>query len=236
MSGALRIFRYNWPIYVGTIGGALVLATMGGGLGKIGAGIAVGWAAWSLIVSYSIYDRSSLVSGTWIPPLLPSNVDAWASVDVGLDAEVMLDAVLPGRCLAYLDIYDGARAGAGSVDRARHLTPRAHAPIPCPLDALPLHDESCDLVAIVFSAHEVQRAEDRDRLFLEARRALRPKGRLLLVEHLRDLPNFLAFGPGFLHFKSRNEWLRVARSANLSVVMEKRVTPWVGIFVLEKTP
>jgi SAM-dependent methyltransferase len=142
---------------------------------------------------------------------------------------------MPGRCLARLDIYDGTRVGAGSVERARRATPRRHDATRCGVTELPHADASCDVVTLVFAAHEVTSPGDRDRLFAEVRRALRPGGRLLLVEHPRDTPNFLAFGPGFLHFLPRREWLRVARCADLTVAGALRVTPWVMALSLEKT-
>ena len=59
-------------------------------------------------------------------------------------------------------------------------------------------------------------------------------GRVILAEHSRNVANFLAFGPGFLHFLPYSEWLRLGRTANLRVVREGRITPFVRYLVLEK--
>jgi SAM-dependent methyltransferase len=239
-SGAARIFLYNWPAYAATWGAAVVagiLAARAGGvvvwvLG-LGAAGAVLWSAASLVVSHYVYDRSGLAAGSWARALLPARVEAWASVDAGLDAEVSLDA-LPGACVARLDVYDGDAVRAPSVRRARATTPRRYTATRCHPGSLALADASCDLVAVVFTAHELRAVADRERFFAEVRRALRGGGRMLLVEHLRDLPNFLAFGPGFLHFLPRAEWLRLAQTAGLRVAGETRVTPWVMALALER--
>jgi len=70
-------------------------------------------------------------------------------------------------------------------------------------------------------------------LFAEAKRVLIPSGRIVVAEHLRSGWNFVAFGPGFLHFWPRREWLRLASAAKLRLVREGRITPFVGYFLLE---
>jgi hypothetical protein len=55
---------------------------------------------------------------------------------------------------------------------------------------------------------------------------------VILVEHLRDPANFIAFGPGFLHFHSRRGWQRGWESAGFGLADEFRITPWVRVFVL----
>ena len=58
----------------------------------------------------------------------------------------------------------------------------------------------------------------------------------MVVEQLRDWRNFLAFGPGFLHFHSAGAWRRCFAHARLLTVAESAVTPFVRVFVLEKQP
>jgi len=240
-SGAVRIFLYNWPIYVGTWTVSVVAMLVGlrtggllGGLVVAGASAATLWSALSLLVSHYVYDRSALASGAWVPSLLAGEPATWATIDAGLDAEVALDGVVPGTCIARLDMYDGEQVRAPSVRRARALTPRAHAATQTLATALPLAGASCDLVAVVFSAHELRNLEHRQAFFAEVHRVLRQGGRMLLVEHLRDVPNFVAFGPGFVHFLPRAEWLRLAQHAGFRVAIETRVTPWVMALALEK--
>jgi hypothetical protein len=66
-------------------------------------------------------------------------------------------------------------------------------------------------------------------------RALQPNGEVVLMEHLRDWPNFLAFGPGFLHFFSRASWRRAVAEAGLQVRIEFSRTPFVHVFILRRS-
>jgi len=170
-----------------------------------------------------------------VPPLLPAASPLrWVAIDAGLDAEVAIDRVMPAPCAARLDIHDGTHVGSPSVARARAMTPRAHRAMRASAVSLPLADASCDLVAMIFTAHEIQARAARAACFREVTRALAPGGRLLLVEHLRDLPNVLAYGPGAWHFLPRREWLSLAAGAGLRVAVERRVTPWVTALAFER--
>jgi SAM-dependent methyltransferase len=242
-NGALRILLYNWPVYAGTwiaaLSALLVASHLRSPLAELAAlagGAALAWSLGSLIVSHCIYDRSRLVSGRWVVPLLGSSPGTLATIHAGLDAEVDLDAVMPGRCVARLDIFDPAVMTSPSIHRARVRTLSARPATPSSPTALALDDEACDAVVVAFTAHEIRSQPARERFFDELRRSLRRGGRVLIVEHLRDAANFLAFGPGYLHFVPRREWMRLARHAGLEVAAEARITPWVMALVLERPP
>jgi hypothetical protein len=55
------------------------------------------------------------------------------------------------------------------------------------------------------------------------------------VEHLRDWRNFIAFGPGFLHFFSARAWHRSAAAAALTLRRSESLTPFVRLFVFGRT-
>ncbi len=241
-SGAVRIFLYNWPVYSFTW--TLALATVA--LSRfvpafaawpiaIGACVALAWSFASLLVSFYVYDASALVSGSWVAKLIETSMP-WATIHAGLDAEVELDAVMRGQCVARLDIFDPQIMTSPSITRARSVTPQAHEALRCSPRALALGDETCSAIVVAFTAHEIRDQRAREAFFCELHRALRPGGKALIVEHLRDFANFVSFGPGYLHFVSRSEWLRLAAHANFAIASETRVTPWVMALTLERRP
>jgi hypothetical protein len=240
-NGGLRIFFYNWPAYAVTWGLALGVLFLGFAVPRLAwltaiAGVVpIVWSVVSLLVASYVYERSALLQGRWISQLLPTLVQNWATIHAGLDAEVELDTVMPGRCVARLDVFDQSLMNSPSIHRARAYTAPANPAVSCSPTALRLQDQACDAVVVAFTAHEIRNRLARERFFDELRRCLRPGGRIVLVEHLRDFMNFLAFGPGCLHFLRRKEWLRLAANSNLTIANETRVTPWVMALSLERT-
>src|SRR5690606_18179831 len=148
-----------------------------------------------------VFDRSPLYRFEW--------AKRWAgdprrivNLHTGFDeTSHELARLFPEAELMVLDLYDPDRMTEASIQRAhRYQARRGISPLPATRvthDALPAADDSVDALFSILAVHEVRRPEDRRRLFEEIRRCLRPGGRLLLLEHLRDPANFLAFGPQF---------------------------------------
>jgi len=233
----LQILRYNWPMFLKTglvaLAVILVVAVLQVPwpltiLALAGVAAGVLWSISSLLVSHWIYDLSPLGRWEWLAGVLPAPPQRWASLHAGLDetfgalARVFPTASATGGTI--LDFFDAAEMTEPSIVRARRLSLDQTA-TPADFRALPLGDGSQDAIFLIFAAHELRQPESR---------ALAPGGRAVLVEHVRDGWNFLAFGPGFLHFFPRREWLRLAAAADLAVREDFRITPFVAVLVLEK--
>ena len=243
--GMLQILHYNRPMYARALAAslavilAIALLPIPRPLAALAlAGVAAGllWSASSLLVSHWVYDRSPLSQWDWLARLLPEVPHHWASLHAGLDETFgALARIFPAAGGTILDFYDPAEMTEPSIVRARRLSLDQTA-TPADFRALPLADASQDAIFLIFAAHELRHPDSRRRFFQEIARTLTPGGRAVLVEHLRDLPNFLAFGPGFLHFLPRQEWLRLAAAADLAVREDFHITPFVNVLVLEKHP
>jgi ubiquinone/menaquinone biosynthesis C-methylase UbiE len=243
--GVVQILRYNVHYYVGSLCALLFIVILlrlhllprllEAGLGGI-AGLAAFWAASSLIVSYYIYDHAAVTGWSWLPEMLPFPPRRWLTIHAGLDeATNSLTRIFPDTGYVVLDIYDRAEMTEPSIARARRMHPCGHPAVRCKLDALPLSDQGRDTLFLLFTAHEIREPARRVVFLREASRTLAAPGQMLVVEHLRDWKNFIAFGPGFFHFYSRREWVRVAREAGLTVERESPVTPFVRCFLMSRS-
>ena len=240
--GTAQIVRFNWPYYV-TASGAVLLALWAASASQAGSvprlallgvsAIAAFWVVASLGASWAVYDRSPLMTGRWIPEALRFTPRSWAVISAGFDemTPALRRLLAPSAGRAF-DIYDPAVMTEPSIVRAREaagtLAERADA------RQLPLGDGSTHAIVLPLSAHELRTHAARRGLFLEVARVLARDGRVVVVEHLRDAANFLAFGPGFLHFHSRHAWLRCFADAGLDVRDEFPITPFVRVFILSR--
>jgi SAM-dependent methyltransferase len=248
-AGVSQIFLYNWHFYVGaaivdlvaTL--LLVFATSLPGLIRFVIFLAaIGstfWALSSLVVSHFVYDRSPLYGFAWLTSVLRNSPKTWANIHAGLDqtTEKLLQ-LFPTPNHHILDIYDRSQMSEPSIGRARrhmrsHMRSLGAAQNTSPF-ALPLRDAECDAIFLIFAAHELRHRAARLQFFREIVRSAKPGGRIVLVEHLRDFNNFVAYGPGAMHFFSRREWLKVCSQAGLFCLSELSVTPFIRCMVFTR--
>lgn len=241
-SGVLKIVRFNWPWYIGvlaaTVTGIFLLnlrAIHSRWVVLVVAGLLVAdlWLLVSLAVSHYIYDRSLVSRARWLDRVDSTSVRRAAIFHAGQDeaSEAVVRALRNAEIHTF-DFYDPARNGTASLKRARALAKRHDAAIAS--DNIPLKNETLDLALVVFAAHEIRQDMQRAAFFRELARALAPGGRVVIVEHVRDVWNFLAYGPGAFHFLSRQTWSRSFAKGGLQLLRETSCTLFVRVFVLKK--
>jgi SAM-dependent methyltransferase len=95
--------------------------------------------------------------------------------------------------------------------------------------AVPLANASCDAVCFGFGTHEIPIGGAREKLFSEAIRVLKPRGKVMLFEHGWDAHNYLIFGPVIHHVTKRQDWDKFLRE-RFDDVKYARSTQAVDLF------
>lgn len=246
--GMIQVVRFNpWSFLFGAIalacgGGVLInvrVASVGTGMlwvGWTGWGLALWWVCASLIAAHWVYDLSDWPQGKWLRRVValgePSRI---LNVHAGFDeTSVRLRRWLPKTEIVVVDLFDSERLTEKSIHRARALRPSMPGTLAGKPGAWPVETGTADLVCLLLAAHEFRDPAERCAIFQEGCRVLTesPRSRVLLVEHVRDLANFIAFGPGFLHFHSARNWRIAWESAGLSAVDSWRITPFLRVWCL----
>ncbi len=238
--GARKILRFNWPWYAGalstTVAGVALIGsgTLSGRWATVSLGAVLAadfWLLASLLASHYVYDRSPVSRGGWLHGVEIASVRRAAVFHGGHDeASTTAARLLPSAALQTFDFYDPATKGTPSLRRARAAAQTRDPAIAA--DKIPSDDGVFDLCLAVFAAHEIRDDAARAAFFRELARITTPKGRVLVVEHLRDGWNFAAYGPGSFHFLSRRTWMRSFADGGLKLLRETTCTPFVRVFEL----
>jgi len=240
--GVAQILRFNWPSYVGAtvvFAAAMVALPFLHPIWRIALLLAVApamfWMVSSLVVSHYVYDRFPLYDLGWISRTLPGAPAKWINIHSGFDeTSSLLTELFSESACEVVDIYDPEAMTEHSIEVARKLRQGAIPSVPARYDALAFGDASFDAAFLIFAAHELRRHDQRVKLFREIARILVPGGDIILMEHSRDFWNFVAFGPGFLHFFSQHAWRKAAFEAGLTLQTEFSMTRFVHVYNLRK--
>ncbi len=249
--GLRQIVRLNWPFYAAAI--AIVVAAPPAvrllppsGWIRVPAygatGLVAAWLVTSLAVSWVVYDRSRLMRWDWVLQALGFDPASWINIHAGLDESTpALRAIFKGARGRVFDMFDPREMTEPSIALARRTVRLRRgkpavdqAPEAVDFRHLPIATGTIDAALLLLSAHELRTDAARTALFTELRRVLGPGGRVVVAEHLRDAANFLAFGPGFLHFHSRRTWARCFSRTRFDIHSEFPITPFVRVFVLRR--
>jgi len=186
-----------------------------------------------LVVSAYVYDFSGYYGLPWLNGLIPDEHGARriANINAGFDeTSFLLHARFPEAAIQVFDFYDARRHTEPAIVRARRVSLVYPDTKVIASDAIPAGDGTVDVVFLLSAIHEIRRHEEKVRFLKECRRVCKPEGTELMVEHLRDLPNFLAFSIGFTHFFSRAAWKDAFTRAGFSELQERKFTPFMSVF------
>ncbi|WP_245705953.1 class I SAM-dependent methyltransferase [Catalinimonas alkaloidigena] len=187
----------------------------------------------SLLVSFYVYDLSSLYQLQWLE--VPKTPQRLVNIHAGFDeSSVLLKEKFPTTDLIIFDFYDPARHTEVSIRRARKAYPPHPDTQHIRTDRLPLPDQYADLMCVLFAAHEIRNAKERIQFFQELHRSLQSDGHVVVVEHLRDIFNFISYTIGVFHFFPEPTWRKTFILGGFRIRQRKKITPFVTCYVLEK--
>lgn len=244
-SGTVSTLLYNWPIFTGALFfGVVALAAsswlpapwnwlfLGSGVAVLALGVSI------LVTTFFVHDWGH-----------KQEYDRLAELGDVADANVVID-ITCGKLRGsrgllrhhqqghyfLIDVYDPAKMNDPALRRARAMEPpllteRRIYQRPGQADRLPVPHKWADVIFCNFSLHEIQDSADREALFDEFTRVLKPNGRLLIAEQGRDLLNLIAFGPGAFSFFSPATWSKHLKQAGFAIEHHERWRGFVHLWV-----
>lgn len=186
-----------------------------------------------LIVSAYVYDFSGYYSLYWLKNLIRNEekVNLVVNINAGFDeTSFIIKNKFPHSDLKVFDFYNVKRHTEPAIKRARKVSLVYPNTQQIASGFIPLKDNTADIVFLLSAVHEIRSNEEKVQFLKECHRLCKPGGTVIMVEHLRDFPNFLAFSVGFTHFFSRSVWKNAFERAGFSSFKETKFTPFMSIF------
>jgi len=237
--GALNILSFNRHFYVA---GILVLILILLGLAIFQVPALWGWVIvgaflygllMPLVISAYVYDFSGYYDFNWLKDLglIDGKPKKLININAGFDeTSFILDNNFPKSDLKVFDFYNSKKHTEPAIVRARKVSLVYPNTKQISTNRIPVSAKSVDFIFLLSAAHEIRTHEEKVIFLKECHRICKENGKIITVEHLRDLPNFLAFSVGFTHFFSRKTWKKAFKAAGFSSVSETKFTPFMSIF------
>jgi len=242
LQGIKNIIRFNWHFYLFAVVIVIVLlycATMMPGGYRFALMVIIALTListfTSLIVSWYIYDHSNIYTLNWLNSINIEPGKNMVNINAGLDeTSYILSQKYKPLNLTILDFYDPEKHTEISIARARRAYPAYPGTVSVATSNLQLAANSIDYAFLLFAAHEIRDSGERIDFFRHLNQSLAPDGRVVILEHLRDTVNFMAYNMGYNHFYSQKSWVATFKKAGLNIETELKVTPFLTAFVLQK--
>jgi ubiquinone/menaquinone biosynthesis C-methylase UbiE len=186
-----------------------------------------------LLVSAYVYDFSGYYNFDWLKKFnfIDTKDTQILNINAGFDeTSFIIKNKFPLAHLKVFDFYNAAQHTEPAIVRARKVSlvyPNTQQII---TNHIPLPDNSVDLIFLLSAAHEIRTQAEKIVFLKECHRVCKSDSNVIMIEHLRDFPNFVAFTIGFTHFFSNNVWKKAFNAAGFSNFAEEKFTPFMSIF------
>ncbi|MCX6320035.1 MAG: methyltransferase domain-containing protein [Bacteroidetes bacterium] len=186
-----------------------------------------------LIISAYVYDFSGFYQFDWLKNMKLEDRKGMLNLNInaGFDeTSYIIKSILPESNLQVYDFYNAQQHTEPAIIRARKVSHVYPNTMQISSASIPLADHLAENIFLISAIHEIRHHSERVQFLKECRRVCKPHGKVIMVEHLRDFPNFLAFTIGFTHFFSRNTWVKAFKEAGFTSIEQTRFTPFMSIF------
>lgn len=186
-----------------------------------------------LLVSAYVYDFSGFYKFDWLQDVVSDHepIHQIVNINAGFDeTSFILEGKFPEATLRVFDFYDAQRHTEPAIIRARKVTHFYPDTQQMKSGTIPMDTASADIIFLLSAVHEIRIHAEKVSFLKECHRVIRPGGKIIMVEHLRDFPNFVAFTIGFTHFFSRAIWKKAFKQAGFATFEERKFTPFMSVF------
>jgi len=186
-----------------------------------------------LFVSAYVYDFSGYYHFKWLKKqtLTDSKDTQILNINAGFDeTSFIIKKQFPKSNLQVLDFYNAKQHTEPAIIRARKVSlvyPNTQQIVS---NEFPVLTDSIDYIFLLSAVHEIRTQDEKIQFLRECHRVCKPNATVIMVEHLRDLPNFMAFTIGFTHFFSKKTWHNAFKEAGFKTFEENKFTPFMSIF------
>lgn len=187
-----------------------------------------------LLVSAYVYDFSGYYNFKWLKKckIDESEVKQILNINAGFDeTSFIIKNNFPNAELKVFDFYDAERHTEPAIIRARKVSLVYPNTQQMKSNSMEMSDHSVDLIFLLSAVHEIRSNDEKIQFLKECHRVCKPNGKVIMVEHLRDLPNFFAFSVGFKHFFSKKIWKNAFKNSGFTTFEEVKFTPFMSIFI-----
>ena len=179
-----------------------------------------------LIVSAYVYDFSGFYQLHWLKNIIRDDkgVKLIVNINAGFDEmSFIIKNKFPQSDLKVFDFYNASQHTEPAIKRARKVTLLYPNTQQIESNSIPLKDNTVDIIFLLSAVHEIRSPEEKVLFLKECYRICKPDGNVIMVEHLRDIPNFLAFSAGFTHFFSHSVWKNAFKHAGFYFFSGKQI-------------